>query len=199
MVKIDVITYCSNYSYDIFDRFIGSLNATGFQGNIYIIINEIDKPIIKKLKKIYKNLFPVIDNILKKTHINCHRFFCIDLLLQKYQLNCDYLFICDSRDVLFQKNMENYNYDLNVDIYGFLEGKTIEEEQTFNARWIKHIGQLINENIYDKICKKNIICCGTTLGKYDKMKLYVKEICNYIQKYNNYAREIYKNYQGKRV
>ena len=41
MVKIDVITYCSGYDYKVFDRFIGSLNDTGFSGNIYIIINIV--------------------------------------------------------------------------------------------------------------------------------------------------------------
>lgn len=184
MVKIDVITYCSGYDFKIFERFIGSLNDTGFSGKIFIIINEFDKPIIQKLKKIYKNIFPFVDNIPKKTHINCHRFFCINLLLEKITFNSDYLLICDSRDVLFQKNIEDYPYDINIDIFGFLEGKTIENEQVFNARWIKMIEQLIKENIYDSISSKYIICCGTTIGKLEKMKLYVKEMCNLLTKYN---------------
>ena len=61
MVKIDVLTYCSGYDYIVFDRFIGSLNDTGFTGNIYVIINEFDKPIIKLLKKKYKNVYPFND------------------------------------------------------------------------------------------------------------------------------------------
>jgi hypothetical protein len=184
MNKIDVITYCSGYSYEVFNRFIGSLNDTGFKGNIYIIINQQDKPIIKLLKQKYNNIFPVKDSIEKKTHINCHRFFCIRSLLHNFKINSEYLLLCDSRDVLFQKNIEDYPYDKNVDIYGFLEGKTIEQEQVFNARWIQQIGQILNENIYDKICDKNIICCGTTLGKLDSIKQYVNYMCSFINKNN---------------
>jgi hypothetical protein len=184
MVRIDVITYLSGYNYDIFNRFISSLNDTGFKGNIYIIINEFDKPIIKILKKKYKNIYAVNDKIEKKTHINCHRFFCIDLLLKNFELDCDYLLICDSRDVLFQKNIEDYNYDKDVDIYGFLEGITIEKEQVFNAKWIRMIENLLQENIYDNICHNQVICCGTTIGKKNSIIKYVKEMCNYIKKYN---------------
>lgn len=183
MVKIDVITYCSGYDYHIYDRFVGSLNDTGFTGKIYLIVNEVDKPIIKMLKKKYSNIYPFNDKIEKTTHINCHRFFCINLLLKNIQFESDYLFICDSRDVLFQRNIEEYNYDNNVDIYGFLEGITIEKEQVFNARWIKQIEMLLNENIYDLISDKNVICCGTTLGKVDAIKHYVKKMCGYIKDY----------------
>jgi len=184
MAKIDIITYCSGYNIKIYERFIGSLLDTGFSGKIYIIINDFDKPILKKLKKIYKNIFPFVDNIEKKTHINCHRFFCIQLLLNRIKFESEYLLICDSRDVLFQKNIENYLYDEDIDIYGFLEGKTIENEQVFNARWIKIIEQLVKENIYDKISKKFIICCGTTIGKLEKIKIYIDEMCKMLIKFN---------------
>jgi hypothetical protein len=141
-------------------------------------------PIIKQLKNKYQNIYPIKDKLIKKTHINCHRFFCIKQLLNNINIESEYLLICDSRDVLFQKNIENYCFDENVDIYGFLEGITIEKEQVFNARWIKHIEYLLRENIYDKICKNNVICCGTTIGKKDKIIKYVNEMCDIIVKYN---------------
>ena len=184
MVKIDVITYCSGYDYKVFERFVGSLNDTGFSGKIHIIVNEFDKPVILRLKAKYKNIFPVKDNLIKNTHINCHRFFCIDMLLSKLNLDCDYLLVCDSRDVLFQKNIEDYPYDKDVDIYGFLEGITFEKEQVYNARWIKMIEHLLNEQIYDKIKDNQVICCGTTIGKKDAIIKYVKMMCYYIKNYN---------------
>jgi hypothetical protein len=184
MVKIDVITYCSGYDYKVFERFVGSLNDTGFSGKIHIIVNEFDKPVILRLKAKYKNVYPVKDNLLKTTHINCHRFFCIDVLLSKLKLDCDYLLLCDSRDVLFQKNIEEYPYDKDVDIYGFLEGITFEKEQVFNAPWIKMIEQLVNEKIYDKLCSNQVICCGTTIGKNNAIIHYVKMMCYYIKTYN---------------
>jgi len=184
MVKLDVITYCSGYNYDVFDRFIGTLNETGFSGKIHIIINNNDKPIIKLLKKKYSNISPISDNIIKKTHINCHRFFCIKVLLEKIKIDADYLLICDSRDVLFQKNPENYSYDDNVDIYGFQEGITIENEKVFNAPWIRMIEVYTKETIYDKICKNKVICCGTTIGKINPMKSYVNKMCEIIETHN---------------
>jgi hypothetical protein len=183
-MKIDVITYCSGYSFEVFDRFVGSLNDTGFSGNIHIIINSDDKPIIKLLKKKYTNVFPILDNLKKETHINCHRFFCIKQLLSKIKMNCEYILICDSRDVLFQKNIETYNYDPNVDIYGFLEGIKFYQELTFNTPWIKMLEELLNEKIYDKISQSNVICCGTTIGKRNIIVKYVDYMCNIISKYS---------------
>lgn len=51
MVNIDVMTYCSGYEPFIFERFIGSLYDTGFNGNIYIFGKEKDGKIIHELKK----------------------------------------------------------------------------------------------------------------------------------------------------
>ncbi len=184
MVSFDVITYCSGYSYEIFDRFVGTLNDTGFKGKIHIIINEFDMPIIKLLKKKYNNVYPLKDSIPKKTHINCHRFFCIRSLLKNFSISSDYLLLCDSRDVLFQKNLENYSYDLNVDIYGFLEEITIENEQVYNARWIKALDNLLHINIYEQVHKNNVICCGTTIGKKDAIIKYVNMMCDIITSNN---------------
>jgi hypothetical protein len=182
MVTIDVITYCSGYSYEIFDRFVGTLKDTGFKGNIYIIINKQDIPIIKLLKQKYSNVYPFLDSIPRHTHVNNHRFFCISALLKNVKINSDYLLICDSRDVLFQKNIEEYDYDLNVDLYGFLEGITIENEPTYNGRWLKQLEQILNEQIHEKICKNSVICCGTTIGKTHAIVKYVDMMCDYIYK-----------------
>lgn len=184
MVSFDVITYCSDYSFEIFDRFIGTLNDTGFSGKIHIIINDFDKPIIKSLKKKYNNIYPLRDSIPKKTHINCHRFFCIRSLLKNFTIDSEYLLICDSRDVLFQKNLENYSYDPKIDIYGFLEGITIEKEKVFNAKWIKQLDQILDLNIYEQIHKNNVICCGTTIGKKYAITKYVNKMCEIIDKNN---------------
>jgi hypothetical protein len=182
--KIDIITYCSGYPFEVFDRFIGSLNDTGYSGNIHIIINSMDIPIIKLLKIKYNNIFPILDSLPKTTHINCHRFFCIKKLLELKEFNCDYFLICDSRDVLFQKNIETYPYDESVDIYGFLEGIKICQEPVFNVPWIRMVEKLVNESVYDKIADSNIICCGTTIGKRNSIVKYVNTMCDIIKRYN---------------
>jgi hypothetical protein len=183
-IKIDIITYISGYSYEVFERFIGSLNDTGFSGNIYLIINSQDKPIIRLLKQKYDNIRPIVDNLPKRTHINCHRFFCIKQLLQKLEFTSDYFLICDSRDVLFQKNLETYPYDPNVDIYGFQEGITIAQEKVFNTPWIKMVEQIMREPVYDLVADNKIICCGTTIGKRGAIQKYVYTMCDIIERNN---------------
>ena len=181
--KIDIITYISGYPYEVFDRFIGSLNDTGFSGKIYLIINTQDKPVIKLLRNKYSNIYPVVDNIPKKIHLNCHRFFCIKQLL-KQKFDSDYFLLCDSRDVLFQKNIEEFNYHPNIDIYGFQEGITIAQEKVFNTPWIKILEQIVKEPIYDFIADNKIICCGTTIGKHDAIQKYVNTMCDIIERNN---------------
>ena len=183
-IKIDIITYISGYPLEVFDRFIGSLNDTGFSGKIYLIINTQDKPIIKLLLQKYHNIKPIVDNIPKKTHINCHRFFCIKHLLDKLEFDSDYFLLCDSRDVLFQKNIETYPYDPEIDIYGFQEGITIAQEKVFNTPWIKMVEQIMREPVYEKISDKKIICCGTTIGKTESIKKYVYTMCDIIERNN---------------
>jgi len=183
-IKIDIITYISGYPFEVFDRFIGSLNDTGFSGKIHLIINSQDKPIMNLLKKKYNNIYPIVDNLIKRTHINCHRFFCIKQLLQTLEFTCDYFLVCDSRDVLFQKNLETYPYDPEVDLYGFQEGITIAQEKVFNTPWIKMIEQIMREPVYDIISEKKIICCGTTIGKKKAIQKYVNTMCDIIERNN---------------
>ena len=42
ITKIDILTYASGYEYYVYERFVGSLNDTGFKGKIFIIIKNID-------------------------------------------------------------------------------------------------------------------------------------------------------------
>jgi len=184
MVKIDVLTFCSGYEFPIFDRFVGTLNDTGFSGTIHLVIRPEDTQTIQLLKRKYTNVCEHVDTSVQKTHINCHRFFAFFNYLKKTVLDCEYILVCDARDVLFQKNFETYEYDPSIDIYGFTEGKTIGDEQAFNAPWIRQIEHLTKEVIYEKVKNKLIICCGTTIGKLEAMKQYIHQMCFLILKHN---------------
>ncbi len=39
-MKTNVLTYCSGYPYEIFERFAGTLYDTGFQGKLIYFIKE---------------------------------------------------------------------------------------------------------------------------------------------------------------
>jgi hypothetical protein len=186
MTRIDILTYATKYDYDIFERFVGSLNHTGFSGKIYIIMNECDLTHINILKTKYDNIICLLDDLEKShsLHINNHRFFVKQKYLNLLSFTCDYLLLCDFRDVLFQKNIEKYTYDENIDLYVFLEGKRFNQELQFNTKWIKRLEIIFNETIYDKISNNNIICCGTTIGNITSIKKYVNMMCCYILNYN---------------
>ena len=187
MIKFDVLTYCSGYEYKIYDRFCGSLNDTGFTRIIYIVINKCDSNVISLIKNKYNNVIEIYDCIPKNTHINCHRFLCFKELLEQKILTSEYILLCDSRDVLFQKNPEKYNFDTNIDIYGFTEKLKIKEDIYFNTQWIKQLDNILKINIYDKINDQHIICCGTTFGKKNAIYQYIDKMWNIIYTYNIYT------------
>lgn len=182
--KIDVLTYATNYDYTVFERFVGSLNDTGFKGNIYIIVKSTDLPKINLLQLKYTNVYSLLDDVEVTTAVHNHRFFVkkkyVDMLLFK----SDYLLLCDFRDVLFQKNIENYGYDNTIDLYGFLEGIKINQDMNCNTPWIKRLEVIFNEEIYDKISNETVICSGTTIGTTTGIKQYLDTLCNIILKYN---------------
>jgi hypothetical protein len=178
-MNISVVTYGSGYTYDIYERFIGSLNNTGFTGSIYIIVKQSDIPVLNKLQ--YKNIVACIDDIEQITHINNHRFFCIEKVLT--DIKSDYIFVCDFRDVLFQKNIESYPCKFS-DLYVFAESIKIMDEPHYNTPWLKQLERLFKEDFYNSISDKHILCCGTTFGTKKAINAYIKVMCAIIQEFN---------------
>lgn len=163
MPSIDIVTYSSGYSYDIFERFVGSLYDTGFSGNCFIIIRESDLPIINKLKNKYPKVCEFVDTTDIKINIMCHRYFAYRNLLKSNLIKSDYVFLCDFRDVIFQKNIEEYPINIDIDAYVFEEGKEIYKETICNIDWLLELEKIINEQFYDKIKYNYILCAGTSL------------------------------------
>ena len=183
MVKIDIITYASGYNYFTYERFLGTLYNTGYNGNVYIITKSTDTKNMELIKAKYKNVIHIIDNIIQKTTIETHRFLNYLKLLKTTKINTEYILLCDFRDVLFQKNIENYNYDSNVDLYGFLEGKKIKDDTHYNTPWIKYLEKHMGINIYDNVADKFSICCGVTIGKIEAIKNYVNAQATIVHNY----------------
>jgi hypothetical protein len=177
-MDISVVTYGAGYTYDVYERFIGSLNNTGFKGTIYIIINQSDIPVLNKLQH-YKNIVACVDDIEPITHINNHRFFCIQKILP--DIKSEYIFLCECRDVLFQKNIELYPID--SDLCVFAESIKIKDEPKYNTPWLKQLEKLFKENFYDSISDKPILC-GTTFGNQKAINAYIKIMCTIIQEFN---------------
>ena len=168
------MTCCINYDYEIFERFIGSLFDCTNNVDLVIFIGENDVEHILKLKKKYNNIiYFVIDN--KNVHIVNYRFYLYYHFLNTNKNKYNYIFICDSRDVLFQKNIFNHNIlSSNYDLYIFEEETfniTIDKCR-FNSLYIKKSGLDINNLVYNK----PILCVGTILGNE-------KGIINYLEQF----------------
>ncbi len=185
MVKIDVLTYCSGYSFEVYDRFVGTLIDTGYSGTINIVIQQNDIPTVSKLLKKYeKNVRVILDNKPRTTHFYCHRYLIYNEYLKNATFNCDYVLLCDSRDVLFQKNIEKYSFDLSTDVYCFAEDVQIEKETLCNIKWILEVQRIISEDFYDSIKRNMVLCAGTSLMKPNSLKEYVSLMSDIITKYN---------------
>ena len=82
--------------------------------------------------------------------------------------------------MFFQKNIECYPIDKNIDLYFFEEGLNINNCNT-NKDWLKFIEKELNmkeNDIISQVQDKKIICSGTTYGKLNGIKIYVDRMCD---------------------
>lgn len=151
---------CTGYEYKIYERFVGSLYDTGFNGNVYLFITAKDIDVVLKLKSVYPNVCPMIcDPSIYDIHAQSSRYDIMRLFLQQNDIEYDYVLLTDSRDVLFQRNIELY--PLDADIYAFEEEEKIRNCK-HNFNWIKLIEQK-EQKSYADLYDKTILCSGTIL------------------------------------
>jgi len=185
MPSVSVMSYMSGYQYFIYERFVGSLNDTGFTGDINLIIQNKDLIVVKKLQEKYKNVKFLIDNLSKPIKPHMRRFILFKQMLQNIlnsENNPDYILICDGRDVLFQKNLEEF--DLKHDIYFSEEKIVFTQCPIYNCGWLKLLERVFSEKFFENIKHNKVLCSGTTIGKFDSIKKYVDIMYNIISKYN---------------
>lgn len=175
-MKNAVMTICMNYSYDIFHRFISSLFDSTTNIELIIFISKTDEVHLKKLIEIYPDIkYFIVDN--ENIHIVNYRFYLYYTFLIKHINIYNLIFICDSRDVLFQKDIFTHPIINNkYDLYIFEEetNNITIDKCRFNSLYVKKSGLEI-ENI---VHNKPILCVGTILGTQ-------KGIVNYLQEFNN--------------
>ena len=171
-----VITYCSGYDYNTFNRFAGTLYDTGFSGDLIFVIQEKDKDVLEKLKVNYKNVSYFVDNVVNPRHCQQKRYYIYKNILDA-GLNTDYVLLCDSRDIFFQKNIEDYPLDTSVDVFFFKEDKNIGNCD-INKEWLGAIEKELKIDIISSVADKRIICSGATIGKLNGIKNYVNRMCD---------------------
>ena len=171
-MKNIVLSICMNYDYTIFERFVGSLLDVTNNTDLVLFISANDINHCVKLQNIYNSLkYVVVDN--KNIHIVNYRFILYYYYLIN-NLNYNYIFICDSRDVLFQKDIFTHHLlEKNYDLYIFNEetNNITVDKCKFNSLYINKSGL----NIHNLVENKPVICVGTILGNMKGILNYLKE------------------------
>lgn len=172
-----VLTAACGIDPNLIEFFLRSLRKF-FDGEVHFLVGKKDNK-IKDLLKVYD---------AKYTEINVHKF---DIQIKRYYYylnilnknNFKNILICDSRDIYFQSDPFDFNYEGEINF--FLEGKKIKNCE-YNSNWfLKAYGQ----EKFNKI-RENIICCsGTTIGTHKGMRKYLDLMIKNSQK-NKYKKRL---------
>ena len=171
MKKNLVIAAAVGLQVDQITLFIKSLRKY-YNDDICFVIGQNDNQLEKEL---LKNRVIIIKTKIYKKSIQFKRYeIFLNFLENKNYKN---ILCCDSRDIYFQSNPFDYNYKGEINF--FLEDRKIKD-CPYNSNWIiKTYGKIV----YDSIANKTILCSGTVLGSYKKIKEYLHLITNNISKF----------------
>lgn len=199
-MKINVFTYLTGYNTKIYERFIGTLFDTGFDGRLYLFVHENDYDAISQLK-LNKEFFQKISLVTcpknmyleqnkddlhdKPIHPQNYRFFLYANFLSKNpQAKDEYSLFCDARDVLFQKNPNKYPIDTNYEMFFFQEEVAIKDCM-FNDYFTGLIKKSIPDGNFDYMDQK-AICVGTVLVKNSSVIKFIVTLCETMIKAKEY-------------
>ncbi len=171
MKKNLVIAAAVGFKVDQLTLFIKSLRKY-YNGDICFIIGHNDHNVENELKK-YQTI--IVKTKIYKKAIQFKRYEIFLKFLENKNYNN--ILCCDSRDIYFQS--DPFNFDYKGEINFFLEDKKINE-CPFNSNWII---KTYGKEIFDSIGDKTILCSGTVLGSYKKIKEYLSLMKNNISKF----------------
>ncbi|OUW73663.1 MAG: hypothetical protein CBD76_03105 [Pelagibacteraceae bacterium TMED216] len=152
--------------------FLSSLRKY-YNDEILFFVNKTDVELKKTLKKFncdYKEV---------TTHKH-------DIIIKRYTLVLDFLnnrkdikniFFCDSRDIYFQSNPFDFSYEGSLN---FFSEDTPIQNCNINSNWMQ---KTLGPQIFEKLKKNSIICCGTVIGKKDAFLEYAKQMNSMSKKY----------------
>jgi hypothetical protein len=166
-----ILTAAFGFNIQQLELFIRSLRKY-YTGDVCFIIGFNDKDIEQELKK-YNCI--CIKKKIDKRDIQSKRYeIFLEFLKDK---NYNNILCCDSRDIYFQANPFNFNYQNSINF--FLEDKKIKD-CPYNSNWIiKTYGLSAFKDVSDKV----ILCSGTVLGTLEKMREYLTLMKDKISKY----------------
>lgn len=172
-----VLTACCGYPLKVYDRFLGTLYGSGFNGRAVMFVFDKDLTTVEPLRPKYpKALFLTIQP-------------AYTLCIFRYQAMLRYLedigegkvrriLLCDSRDVLFQRNLSEYELPTGTELVFFAED-AMHGSCRFNDAWTRIIQEVDKSDV--SITGHRILCSGTTLGTYRGILEYIKALLSFVK------------------
>ena len=161
MSKNLILSAAIGYKFNQLEFFIKSLRNY-YKGTVTFLIGNNDHDLEDNLKKYNCEIIKVQIN-KKEIQFKRYKIF-LDYLQNK---NFKNILLCDSRDIYFQSNPFEFNY--NGQINFFLEDQKIKN-CPYNSNWLKKTYGKVE---YEKISNKTILCSGTVLGEHKKILEYL--------------------------
>lgn len=173
----------TRYEPRVFDRFIGSLYRTGYEGKVIIIGHECDRETFQWLKSRYPGRDLQLALIASSTdgrHITNKRFEFYEKWFRKGGVDTELTMLSDIGDVMFQKNPQDYDFDfdLHVAIESSAHRTRLIKDCPYNCGWIKRIAIEQPEYAVEvaSVMNQPILCAGTIFGKTAGVKTLVYEL-----------------------
>lgn len=199
-MRVNIFTYLTGYNSKIYERFAGSLFDTGFDGNLYLFVHDKDLVTLSELDQSLVDKICIVncpdhmnnqdqstdDESTDSTdHIHPQNFrylLYLGFLQQNRQPKQEYSLFCDARDVLFQKNPNDYIIDDKFDMFVFQE-ETVIKECPFNTGFLNMVRSCIPDGNFDYTSNK-AVCSGTILVKNSSLHNFIVTFCKTMMDHN---------------
>lgn len=181
MNNISIIAVATNYTYHIYRNFICSLYNTGYEGECFILIDEKSIPETRGLRGTFIPIEKYLPDNLD-IHIQNYRLKIYQDILKDYKVPGSHIFFCDFRDLLFQKNINDYPLG-DHELYLFQEDQTIKNCGFNGSNYDR-----IKANVFKHIDYKDqpILCSGTILIKNNLALDFMKQYYIFIRQCLDY-------------
>lgn len=162
-----ILSFAFGYEKYVYDRFLISLQRTGFKGQVILFVHQECKAYDFSEISFDLKLIEIEDSFQK--HMELKRYIYYKQILDKED-NQQYVLITDFRDVLFQRNPDEICFD--EDLVFAKEDETMSKQKR-NPKTYTWINNCIKQEHIPDIENKISICSGTIIGKMTSIKRFV--------------------------
>ena len=181
MLVITALTSKRGFPSTVYQRFAGSLAATGFSGDIVIMTTEeeINQGRLHSLERELDCLsFVPITIRGSNQNINCHRYAYFYDYLKSKRGQYEYVMLTDSRDVIFQRDISKFPFPEEAELYLAEEEKLIGDCK-YNSKWVREV---YGDHCLQQLRDKPVLCSGTTIGRPSSILSYMEAMINEVNR-----------------